>query len=145
MKYCVLRLIFGPLHFYIATFESYIANIWMSWELLLLAEISIVKALLSNRFSLVMRIDENFAGRFLLRFNLGYLLISQTGRFVHIFFYFVFNWGGIYPGRVLDKEARPNPFMVAWMTNVLTSPDLYMELVTKLVLELEYIIRQFCL
>ena len=58
----------------------------MSWELLLLAEISIVKALLSNRFSLVMGIDENFAGRFLLRFNLGYLLISQTGRFVHIFF-----------------------------------------------------------
>ena len=58
----------------------------MSWELLLLAEISIVKALLINRFSLVMGIDENFAGRFLLRFNLGYLLISQTGRFVHIFF-----------------------------------------------------------
>ena len=68
----------------------------MSWELLLLAEISIVKALLINRFSLVMGIDENFAGRFLLRFNLGYLLISQTGRFVHIFFCFVFNLGGIY-------------------------------------------------
>ena len=145
MKYCVLRLIFGPLYFCIATFESYIANIWMSWELLLLAEISIVKALLSNRFSLVMRIDENFAGRFLLRFNLGYLLISQTGRFVHIFFCFVFNWGGIYPRRAPDKEARPNPFMLAWVTNVLTSPDLYMELVTNLVLELVHVIRKFCL
>ena len=51
-----------------------------------MAEISIVKALLINRFSLVMGIDENFAGRFLLRFNLGYILISQTGRFVHKYF-----------------------------------------------------------
>ena len=48
-------------------------------------------------------------------------------------------------GRAPDKEARPNPFMVAWVTNVLTSPDLYMELVTNLVLELEHVIRQFCL
>ena len=108
----------------------------MSWELLVLAEISIVKALLINRFSLVMGVDENFAGRFLLRFNLGYLLISQTGRYVHIFFYFVFNLGSIYPCRAPDTEARPNLFMLAYVTYVLTSPDLYMELVTNLVLEL---------
>ena len=35
---------------------------------------------------------------------------------------FVFNWEGIKPWRAPDKEARPNPFMLAWVTNVLTSP-----------------------
>ena len=78
----LLRFILGPLYFCVATFETYIANVWMSWSLLLMAEISIIKALLSNKFSWVTGIDENFAGRFLLRFNVGYLLISQTGRFV---------------------------------------------------------------
>ena len=77
-----MRFILGPLYFCIATFETYIANVWMSWSLLLMAEISIIKALMSNKFSWVTGIDENFAGRFLLRFNVGYLLISQTGRFI---------------------------------------------------------------
>ena len=81
------RFILGPLYFCVATFETYIANVWMSWSLLLMAEISIIKALMSNKFSWVTGIDENFAGRFLLRFNVGYLLISQTGRFVWIFFH----------------------------------------------------------
>ena len=35
---------------------------------------------------------------------------------------FVFNWEGIKPWRAPDKEARPNPFILAWVTNVLTSP-----------------------
>ena len=38
---------------------------------------------------------------------------------------FVFNWEDIKPSRAPDKEARPNPFMLAWVTNVLTGPDLY--------------------
>ena len=86
----LLRFILGPLYFCVATFETYIVNVWMSWGLLVVAEISIVKALLITKFSWVTGIDENFAGRFLLRFNLGYLLISQTARFVHIFFMNIF-------------------------------------------------------
>ena len=77
-----LRFIVGPLHFAVAAFESCIANSWMSWTLLVLAEISVIKALLICKFSWIMRINEDFAGRFLLRFNLGYILISHTGRFV---------------------------------------------------------------
>ena len=81
-----LRFIFGPLHFTVAAFESCIANSWMSWTLLVLAEISVIKALLICKFSWNVRINEHFAGRFLLRFNLGYILISHTARFVNTFF-----------------------------------------------------------
>ena len=78
----LMRFIFGPLPFGVAAFESFIANCWISWGLLLLTEISVVKALLNYKLTWVLGINENFAGRFLLRFNLGYILISQTGRFV---------------------------------------------------------------
>ena len=82
----LMRFIFGPLPFWVAAFESYVANCWISWELLLLTEISVVKALLIYKLTWVWGINENFAGRFLLRFNLGYILISHTGRFVHKYF-----------------------------------------------------------
>ena len=76
----------GPLYFGVAAFETYIANCWMSWGLLVLAELSVVKALSIYKFSWIVGINESFAGRFLLRFNLGYIFISQTGRFVSKFF-----------------------------------------------------------
>ena len=81
-----LRFIFGPLNFAVAAFESCIANIWMSWTLLVLAEISVIKALLICKFSWIVRVNEHFSGRFLLRFNLGYILVSHTARFVNTFF-----------------------------------------------------------
>ena len=34
---------------------------------------------------------------------------------------FVFNRAGIFPQHTPDKGIRPNPFMLAWVTNVLTS------------------------
>jgi hypothetical protein len=43
---------------------------------------------------------------------------------------FVFNQGGIYPWRAPVKEARLNPFMLAWMTNASNSPDLNIEFST---------------
>ena len=43
---------------------------------------------------------------------------------------FVFNWGGIKPRRT-DKEVRPNLLVLAWVTNVLTSSDLYIEFSTE--------------
>ena len=82
----LMRFIFGPLPFGIAAFESYVANCWISWALLLLTEISVQKALLNYKLTWVLGINENFAGRFLLRFNLGYTLISQTGRVVRKYF-----------------------------------------------------------
>ena len=82
----LVRFIFGPLPYGVAAFESFVANCWMSWGLLLLTEISVEKALLNYKYTWVLGINENFAGRFLLRFNLGYILISQTGRFVHKYF-----------------------------------------------------------
>ena len=83
-----LRFICGPLNFAVAAFASCIANIWMSWGwgLLVLTEISVIKALLISKFSLIVGIDENFVGSFLLKFNLGFILISHTARFVLTFF-----------------------------------------------------------
>jgi hypothetical protein len=81
-----LRFICGPLNFAVAAFASCIANIWLSWGLLVLAEISVIKALLISKFSLIVGIDENFVGSFLLKFNLGFILISHAARFVLTFF-----------------------------------------------------------
>ena len=75
-----MRFIFGPLPFCIAVFEAYIVNCLISWWLLLAVELSVVKALLIYKLPLVTGIDENFAVRFLFKFNLGYVMISQTGR-----------------------------------------------------------------
>mgnify|MGYP001367525576 CR=1 FL=1 len=79
----MLRFMFGPLHFGVALFEVCFVNIYISWIYLALAEISVIKALLIFKFSWIVGIDENFTGRFLLKFNLGYSLISQTARLVH--------------------------------------------------------------
>ena len=43
---------------------------------------------------------------------------------------FVFNRGGIYPRRSPDKGVRPNHSLLVWVTNVSTSPDLYIEFST---------------
>ena len=82
----LVRFLFGPLHFGVALFEVCFVNIYISWIYLALAEISVIKALLIFKFSWIVGIDENFTGRFLLKFNLGYSLISQTARFVHKFY-----------------------------------------------------------
>ena len=82
----LMRFMSGPLHSGIAVFEVFIVNIYISWGFLVLAEISVMKALLIYKFSWIVGIEENFAGRFLLKFNLGYSLISQTARFVHKFY-----------------------------------------------------------
>ena len=82
----LLRFIFGPLYFGVALFETFIINFYISWVYLALAEISVMKALWIYKFSWISGIDENFAGRFLLKFNLGYSVIFQAARFVHKFF-----------------------------------------------------------
>ena len=83
----LLRFIFGPLYFGLALFETFIINFYISWVYLALAEISVMKALWIYKFSWIAGIDENFAGRFLLKFNLGYSVIFHTARFVHSFSY----------------------------------------------------------
>ena len=82
-----LRFIIGPLYSGVALFESFIADIYMSWTFLVLVEISVIKAFLIYKFSWIVGVDENFAGNFLLKFNLGYILISQTTRFVNKILY----------------------------------------------------------
>ena len=40
---------------------------------------------------------------------------------------FVCNWEGNKPRGTPDKEVRLNPLVLAWVTNVLTNPNLYIE------------------
>ena len=82
----LLRVNFGPPYFGVAVFETFILNSYISWGFLVLAEISVIKALLVHKFSWIVGVNEDFAGRFLLKFNLGYTLISQSARFVHKFY-----------------------------------------------------------
>ena len=74
------RNIFGAIHPSLATFETYLANIWGNWCLLLLTEMSVIKAFLTFKWSWIVGVDEQFAGTFLIFLNLGYILISQTAR-----------------------------------------------------------------
>ena len=58
------RNIFGPIHSSLAVFETYFANLWSSLCLLLLTEMSVIKALLLFKWSWIVGIDEQFAGCF---------------------------------------------------------------------------------
>ena len=78
-----LRSIFGPIHTSLAVFETYFTNIWIGLSCLILAETSAIKTLMVFKWSWIVEVDEQFAGTFLMVFNLGYHLVSQTARFVH--------------------------------------------------------------
>ena len=43
---------------------------------------------------------------------------------------FGFNWEGIKLQRSPNKGVRPSPFMLVWVTNMSTSPNLYIEFST---------------
>ena len=76
------RIIFGPINPFFAVFESYFVNLWSSLTFVLLTEMSVIKALLVFKWSWIVGVDEQFASRFFILLNLGYILISQTARFV---------------------------------------------------------------
>ena len=65
-----------------AALESYMVNVSLVWCLLLLAELSVIKALLICKWSWIVEVDELFAGRFLFRLNVGFSFVTNTGRLV---------------------------------------------------------------
>ena len=71
---------FGTLNFHLAAFESYMANFSLHWGLLLITEMSVIKALLIFKWYWIVGVDEQFAGTFLILWNLGYTFLSQTAR-----------------------------------------------------------------
>ena len=71
---------FGPLNYHVAALESFIVTIPLVWCLLLLAEMSVIKALLICKWSWIVEVDESFAGRFLFRVNVGFAFIATVGR-----------------------------------------------------------------
>ena len=77
------RHIFGPLYPSLAVFLSFFAGCLYSLVVLILTEISVIKALLIFKWSWIVGIDEQFAGTFSILLNVGYVLVSQSARFVH--------------------------------------------------------------
>ena len=80
------RHIFGPLYPSLAVFLSFFAGCLYSLVVLILTEISVIKALLIFKWSWIVGIDEQFAGTFSILLNVGYVLFSQSARFVHKFY-----------------------------------------------------------
>ena len=76
-----LRINFGSLSPEIAAFNSFWKNIAMSWSLICLTEVFVVKALMLNKFSYMAGLDDTFMSRFLFLENLGFLFLSQLSRF----------------------------------------------------------------
>ena len=74
------RIIFGPLHLYISALFSFSYNFTITWGLLSLTQLIVIKALLLFRFSYMAGVNDDFMGLFLLYLNLGSLFLCHTSR-----------------------------------------------------------------
>ena len=72
---------FGPLYFPIATLASLLNNICISWYLLTLTQMTLVKVLKIFKWSFMNGIDDIFVGEFLILVNVGFLSLSQLARY----------------------------------------------------------------
>ena len=70
----------GPLYICIATYVSLLNNICISWYLLTLTQMTLVKVLMIFKWSFMTGIDDNFVGGFLILVNVGFLSLSQLAR-----------------------------------------------------------------
>jgi hypothetical protein len=70
----------GPLYLCIATYVSLLNNICISWYLLTLTQMTLVKVLMIFKWSFMTGIDDNFVGGFLILVNVGFLSLSQLAR-----------------------------------------------------------------
>ena len=68
---------FGPLYLRIAKLASLLNNICISWYLLTLTQMTLVKVLMIFKWSFMTGIDDNFVGEFLILVNVGFLSLSQ--------------------------------------------------------------------
>ena len=74
------RIIFGPLHLYISALFSFSYNFMITWGLLSLTQLLVIKALLLFKFSYMAGVNDDFMGYFLLYLNLGSLFLCHTSR-----------------------------------------------------------------
>ena len=72
---------FGPLYLRIATLASLLNNICISWYLLTLTQMTLVKVLMIFKWSFMTGVDDNFVGEFLILVNVGFLSLSQLARY----------------------------------------------------------------
>ena len=76
------RVMIGPIYPPIATFASFLGNVCVSWYLLTLTQMTLVKILLIFKWSFMAGIDDNFMGKYLQLVNLGFLFVSQFYRYI---------------------------------------------------------------
>ena len=75
------RLLIGPLNSFIATFVAFIENIVVTWNVLAITLMSLVKTLLTFKWSLMARTNDLFMGRYLFWANFVFCLFSHTTRY----------------------------------------------------------------
>ena len=75
------RLLIGPVYSSIATFVAFIENIVVTWNVLAITLMSLVKTLLTFKWSLMARTNDLFMGRYLFRANFVFCLFSHTTRY----------------------------------------------------------------
>ena len=76
------RVMIGPIYPPITTFASFLGNVCVSWYLLTLTQMTLVKILLIFKWSFMAGIDDNFMGKYLQLVNLGFLFVSQFYRYI---------------------------------------------------------------
>lgn len=74
------RILFGTLNPYIAIFESFWGNFFISWSLLCITETNIIKVLMISKFSYMAGINDDFMGTFFLCGNIGFLFLCHISR-----------------------------------------------------------------
>ena len=76
-----LRVIFGPIHSYVATFVAVTENFVVTWNIFSLTLMIVAKTLLIFKWSLMAGTDDLFMGRFLFLVNLGFCFCVHLSRY----------------------------------------------------------------
>ena len=75
------RIIIGPLNIMLAEFQGFVQCIFLSTVLLNLAEISLIKALMNVRWSVVAGMNDQFIGKFVFAANLALITTIHISRY----------------------------------------------------------------
>ena len=81
MPIFIWRVLVGSIHPYIALSVSFIRNMQLLWNVLLITESSVVKSLMIFKWPFMAGLDDIFIGTFLLRINYTLCILSQWFRY----------------------------------------------------------------
>ena len=81
MPIFIWRVLVGSIHPYIALYVSFIRNMQLLWNVLVITESSVVKSLMIFKWPFMAGLDDIFIGTFLLQINFILCILSQWFRY----------------------------------------------------------------